>query len=1140
MKIIRKFLAHTHDMFRIVRTTIQPVLIGILLLGLVLPASISALADGSIQSLPFNQAWSNTGLITTTNDWSGVPGIIGYRGDDITTATGTDPQTLLADGTSTPVSVLANQTNPNTLTTGAVAEFDTLADPVIALQGSGTADAPFILITLNTSGQSNISVSYNLRDIDGSADNAVQQVALHYRVGSSGSFTNLPAGYVADATSGPSLATLVTPVNVTLPAAAENQPVVQLRIMTTNAVGNDEWVGVDDLSVSVGGSETATPSQTPAPSQTPTPTATVQPVGACGAPATFIHTIQGSGTSSPLNGTPGIIIEGVVVGDYQAANQFGGFHVQEEDSDADADPATSEGIFVFNSSVPVNVGDLVRVRGTVTEFNSSGTLLTELSPVTGVAVCSTGNSVTASQVSLPVSNVSDWERYEGMLINIPQPLTVTDTFTLARYGEVALSAGGRLFNPTTLTTPGAAAIAQQDLNDRRRILLDDGDNNQNIDPTIHPIGGLSASNTLRSGYTVNGLIGVLEQRFGEYRVQPVGPVSFDATNPRPPSPVDVGGRLKLAAMNVLNFFTTLDTSPTGCGPAGTLECRGANDSIEFDRQRTKILNQMLALNADVYGLMELENNTSASLQSLVDGLNTATAPGTYMFISTGTIGGDAIKVGLIYKPSMVTPVGAYALLTSSVNPAFVDTLNRPVLAQTFSENLTGERFTIAVNHLKSKGSDCNAVSDPDTGDGQGNCNITRTHAAQAEAAWLATDPTGSGDPDFVLVGDFNACLKEDPITALVNAGYTDLIDSFVGAGAYSYVFDGQSGYLDHGLANASLTAQISNVTEWHNNADESIALDYNTEFKTANQVNTFYSPDPFRVSDHDPLLIGLNLFTAATATPTITVTPTLPATLTVTTTPTIVTETATEIVTSTGTMTPTPVLTTTPSVTPTLTTTLSPTPTHSVTATSTITATATSTHTPTRTPVVITLRSAGSRDGWILESAEHSNTGGAFNAHGATISLGDDAAKRQVRGILSFNTGATLPDSAVIIGATLKVKQQAIVGGGNPVSIFQGFMLDIKDGFFGTTAALQSADFQNAASRTYGPASPALVNGFYSFNLINASAYINKLSTNRGLTQIRLRFKLDDNNNTLANLLNLYSGNAATANRPQLVITYIP
>ena len=179
-----------------------------------------ARADTTPQTLPFSQNWTNIGLITTDNDWAGVPGVIGYRGDDLTTSTGTNPQTIVADGSGTPVNVEANETNPNVFSTGGVAEFQ-ITDPAIALNGSGTADAPHIVITLNTTGQTNVNVAYNLRDLDGSGDNAVMQVALQYRVGTSGNYTDVPAGFVADATTGPNLATLVTPVSATLPAAVE-------------------------------------------------------------------------------------------------------------------------------------------------------------------------------------------------------------------------------------------------------------------------------------------------------------------------------------------------------------------------------------------------------------------------------------------------------------------------------------------------------------------------------------------------------------------------------------------------------------------------------------------------------------------------------------------------------------------------------------------------------------------------------------------------------------------------------------------------------------------------------------------------------------------------------------------------------
>jgi hypothetical protein len=209
----------------------------------------SAAADSTPQPLPFAQAWSNVTLISADDDWADVPGGLGYRGDGLTAVAGTDPQTILADGTGTPLDVMANETNPASLFTGGVAEFE-LADPVVALQPSGAADAPHLVLTLDTRGYRDIDVSYRLRDLDASSDNAVQAVALQYRVGTTGQFTNVTAGYVADATTGPRLATRVTTASGRLPADASNRSVVQVRILAADAAGSDEWVGIDDIAVS--------------------------------------------------------------------------------------------------------------------------------------------------------------------------------------------------------------------------------------------------------------------------------------------------------------------------------------------------------------------------------------------------------------------------------------------------------------------------------------------------------------------------------------------------------------------------------------------------------------------------------------------------------------------------------------------------------------------------------------------------------------------------------------------------------------------------------------------------------------------------------------------------------------------------
>ncbi|MBU1662727.1 MAG: ExeM/NucH family extracellular endonuclease, partial [Chloroflexi bacterium] len=580
--------------------------------------------------------------------------------------------------------------------------------------------------------------------------------------------------------------------------------------------------------------------------------------GVCGDPAVYIHDIQGSGNTSPLAGASSVVIEGVVVGDYQSpGGGIDGFFVQEEDADADADTMTSEGIFVYDGAfgVAVQPGDVVRATGTVVEYYG----LTELKTLSEVLVCRSGAAVTPVTVTLPIADLANWEWYEGMSLYIPQTLYVTEHYNLGRYGQVSLSVYDRLYNPTQVAAPGTAANTLQALNDRSRVQLDDARTDQNPDPIIYPSPELSATNTLRGGDTLPNLIGVLYYSFGSYLIEPVAPLAFTHSNPRPAATTPVSGTLKVASFNVLNYFTTIDTGAAICGPTEDMDCRGADSAAEFTRQRDKIINAILAIDADIVGLMEMENHpTDAALDDLVDGLNAIAGAGTYAKIATDTIGGDAIKVAFIYKPSTVTPAGAHAILDDTFDADYYDDYNRPALAQTFQEDATGEEFTIVVNHFKSKGSDCNAIGDPDTGDGQGNCNLTRTSAANVMLDWLATDPTSSGDPRFLVIGDLNSYALEDPIMALAGGGFTDLY-STLGGDNYSYVFDGQWGTLDYGLANAAMLHYVTGATAWHINSDEPYVLDYNEEYKSAYQINSLYSPGPYRASDHDPIVISLDL-----------------------------------------------------------------------------------------------------------------------------------------------------------------------------------------------------------------------------------------------------------------------------------------
>lgn len=570
---------------------------------------------------------------------------------------------------------------------------------------------------------------------------------------------------------------------------------------------------------------------------------------------TSIHEVQGSGLQSPMSGKT-VTIEGVVVGDFQESGELKGFFIQEEVGDMDDDPLTSEGIFVYNDGYPVAVGDRVQLTGEVAEFYEN----TQVKNISALTVVDSGNVLPpATHISLPFADEDYLERYEGMLVFFPQILTVSENYNLGRYGELILSFN-RIWNPTTVVSPGDEANALKALNDRNRLVLDDGSTQQNPDPVIYPAPELHGENTVRSGDTVADLSGVLYFSYGNYRVQATSSPAFKNNNPRTDTPEDAGGRLKVASFNVLNYFTTLDDE--NCPYQGG--CRGADSQEEFLRQRAKIIKAIIAVDADILGLVELENDPADKpLEDLVQGLNDEAGAPVYKAIVTGAIGDDAIKVGMIYKSSTVAPEGDFALLDSSVDPAFIDTKNRPVLAQSFVERATREKLTIAVNHLKSKGSDCNELNDPDMGDGQGNCNKTRTAAAMALARWLNTDPTGSNDPDMLVIGDLNAYAKEDPVVALENSGYVNLLDSYIGTDAYSYVFYGQAGYLDHAMANNSLVNQVTGVTEWHINADEPRVLDYNTEFKSERQVVDYFTESPYRSSDHDPIVIGLNLNSAS-------------------------------------------------------------------------------------------------------------------------------------------------------------------------------------------------------------------------------------------------------------------------------------
>ena len=472
----------------------------------------------------------------------------------------------------------------------------------------------------------------------------------------------------------------------------------------------------------------------------------------CQASFTPIPAIQGSGVSPAITGT--VTTKGVVTADLEGAAKLGGFYLQ--DVSGDADPATSDGVFVYTGTADlVSAGQVVRVTGYArdrygqTTINGSNA---DSSAVTDIVACG-ADLVTPTDVTLPFAATTTPERFEGMLVRLPQDLVISEYVNFDRYGEIVLAlplpGEPRLFTGTELDEPGVAATARTEANALRRVVLDDNSLSQNPTTLRHPNGEpFSLDNRFRGGDKVTDVVGILGYDFSAFRVYPTAVAQYTAVNARPSAPA--GGKFRVGSVNASNYFLTGGPAAS-CGPNQDLVCRGWDEAGEFNRQRDKLLAALDALDADIIGLTEIENTPGVEpLADLVSGL-----PG-YGFVDTGTIGTDAIKPALLYRTAAVTPVGAFKVLEVAGSP-------RPSLAQTFRD-AAGESFTVVVNHFRSKGAPC--AGDPDTGDGQGECNATRTAAAQALVDWLAGDPTGSGDPDVLLIGDFNSYTLEDPIDAL--------------------------------------------------------------------------------------------------------------------------------------------------------------------------------------------------------------------------------------------------------------------------------------------------------------------------------------------------------------------------------------
>jgi uncharacterized protein len=543
---------------------------------------------------------------------------------------------------------------------------------------------------------------------------------------------------------------------------------------------------------------------------------------------TPICTIQGNGAASALVGTV-VTTTGTVTALFLGSGTVQGFFI--EDATCDSDVSTSNGLFVYQPNASgIALGQRVQVTATVDEFQG----LTELRSVTAVQLVGTG-TVTPTVITLPLSDADLWERYEGMLLRFPQQLVVNDTENWLQFGEIALGPERALtatqtVDPNDAVASGtnsngsgnvAAVLAREDLNARGRILLDDGRTSSY--PVPPPM--IGPEGTLRTGSTITGLTAVVHYAFDAYRLHPVGVVPI--VHAQRPSVPAVGGSVRVASLNVLNYFTTLGVW-------------GASTTAERQRQRTKLVAALQAVDADAVVLCELENN-DAAWTDLLAGLNTAMGSGTYVGMEEDAFGSGGTKSVILYKPAVLTTTGPLQALNTSL-------FQRPHLTQAFIVNATGGRFLLSSMHLRSKLCDNATGANVDQADGQGCYNAQRRAQAQELAAHWAGLRTSTGIPAQLVVGDLNAYGQEDPLDVFRAAGLSTQLNEE----DHSYRFAGAFGALDHVLATDAMASVLSAAAVWHINSDEPNDLDYRQDNLA------YYQPNAYRCSDHDMLVVGLD------------------------------------------------------------------------------------------------------------------------------------------------------------------------------------------------------------------------------------------------------------------------------------------
>ncbi|WP_148861161.1 ExeM/NucH family extracellular endonuclease [Marinobacter fonticola] len=548
----------------------------------------------------------------------------------------------------------------------------------------------------------------------------------------------------------------------------------------------------------------------------------------CGDALTPISAIQGTRDTSPLQGSVQRV-EGVITLDGRGPGGLSGFYLQSLPDDTDANVSTSEGLFIFTGAEGGQVGDHVRVEGSIKEYYG----LTEMTGRGSVEVCGSAALPAPVPIDLPLTHP---ERLESMRVTFDQPLAVIDTYAYGRFGAVTLAAD----DPLRSQRP-----QQHRKNRQYRILLDDRRLAQNPEILPLPQPRLSAGNSLRTGSRLAPVRGVLDFRYDHWRIQPEVWPDIVIANERPAPPIaPQAGVIRVASFNTLNFFN-------GDGSGGGFPtARGADNRSELKRQQQKLAAAIRGLEADVVGLMELENDGSDTDSAIAELARTLGED--WAYVSQAFAGGDAIRVGLLYRSDRVEPVGDTRVLSDGVFSRY----SRAPVAQDFQSRGGEGRMRVVVNHFKSR-SCRNAEGDHRAVD-EGCYAPVRERSARELLAWLETLPESGNLLGTLILGDLNTYIGERPLAILAAAGFQRPA-VLSGEDQHTYRFKGVRGVLDYILPDESLQSRVTGGDVWHINADEPTVLDYNLEFHPPKRAERLYGPGPWRSSDHDPVYLDIRL-----------------------------------------------------------------------------------------------------------------------------------------------------------------------------------------------------------------------------------------------------------------------------------------